>query len=404
MVTQLTKGWIPQPNTRDTIDIVWNCASTIFVCVWVMLHLNIPAQNDTEWTRFLRKLKWFVLALLAPELLMLFAGGQWASAKRSVNDMKDIGLQSWTMVHAFYADSGGFILATPDFVPFPVTARQLQYLIKRTYVTIPTITRDEIWDKSKADSFAKVVASLQSAWFVVQIVARAFQKLPVTLFELSTIALMTCTAATLFFWFCKPLSVETPTILRTPVKIAQILAEANTKKAEKPYSYTPLDFADELDYTSTQMPFNHLWGIKDRPLPRIPNDRDSLLHNWRIVLIVTIPTAAFGTFQLIAWNFMFPTRAEQMLWRYTCLGNGFVLGVGCALEAGAIIALKYTLAGLHTFNDYKLRWPYALLFFIPGLMYFCARTIVIVEVIITLRALPQGCFATVDWTNFLPHI
>ena len=402
--SQLVSGWVSQPNTRGTMDIIWSCASTIFICVWVMLHLNIPAEKDGEVTRFLRKLKWFVLALLAPELLMLFAGGQWASAKRSVTDMREIGIQSWTLVHAFYTDSGGFMLATPDSEQFPVTAQQLCYLIKKGYISAPAITRDEIWDKSKADSFAKVIAGLQSAWFVVQIVARGAQKLPVTLLELSTIALMTCTATTLFFWFRKPLNVETPTVLHIPTTISQMLTDANMETAKTTYLYTPLDFADPLDYSSRQMPFGHLWGEQKRPLQRIPNDRDSRLHNWKIVLIITIPTAAFGTFQLIAWNFVFPTRAEQMIWRYTCVSNGIVLGIGCALEAGAIVASKFTVAGLHTFHDYKLRWPYALLFFIPGLLYFCARLIVIVEVIITLRSLPQGCFATVDWTGFIPHI
>lgn len=172
----------------------------------------------------------------------------------------------------------------------------------------------------------------------------------------------------------------------------------------KHWENTPLDFAEPLAYTSKKMPLSHLWGVQDRPLSRVPNDRDSRLHNWKVVLIITIPTAAFGTFQLIAWNFIFPTRAEQMLWRYTCLGNGVVLGVGCVLEAAAIIASGYTVAGLDTFNGYKLQWPRNLLFFIPGSMYFCARAVVITEVVISLRALPAGCFDTVAWTSFFPNI
>lgn len=397
------EGWVPQPNARGTMDIVYSCASTIFVCVWVMLHLNVPAKHDSAWTRLLRKLRWFVLALLAPELLMLFAGGQWASAKRSVDDMKALGIEGWTSVHAFYADSGGFLLHAPDSKPFPVTARQIHYLVKHRYAQIPEITQEEIWDKSKADPFAKAVAALQSAWFVLQVIARGVEALPVTLLELSTIAIMTCTGATLFFWFHKPLDAGTPTSLKSELSVADILVEAGNA-ARKPYRYTPLDFAEPLAYTSSELPMSHLWGVQERPLPRIPNDRDSLLHNWKVVLIISVPTAAFGTFQLIAWNFVFPTRTEQLLWRYTCLGNGIILGLGCALEAGAIIASKYTVAGLHTFKDYKLRWPYKLLFFIPGILYFCARTIVILEVIISLRALPSGCFVKVGWTSFLPHI
>ena len=397
------RGWVPQPNTRGTLDIIWSCASTIFVCVWVMLHLNVPARKDGEITRFIRKLKWFTLAMLAPELVMLFAGGQWASARRSIDEMKDIGVEGWSCVHAFYADSGGLVVQLRCGAMFPVTAKQTAYLVKRGIIGIPTITKDEIWDKSKADLFAKVIAALQSAWFVVQIIARAMSRLPVTLLELSTITLMCCTAMTLFFWFHKPLNIETPTMIKCDTTVREILASAD-ETAKIPWHETPLDFVESLDYTSSKMPFSAWWGEQERPLPRIPNDRDSLLHSWKIVLAISVPTAAFGTFQLIPWNFAFPTRIEQMIWRYTTLGNGVVLGVGCALEAAAIVASNYTIAGLHTYRDYKLRRPWNLFFFIPGAMYFGARIVVIVEVIIGLRALSPGCFDTVQWTSIFPHV
>lgn len=103
-------GWVSQPDTRGTTDVLWAYSSTIFICVWVMLHLNVPSEKDSELTIFIRKLKWFVLAMLAPELLMLFAGGQWASAKRSFSEMHTLGAESWSMVHASYADSGGLVL------------------------------------------------------------------------------------------------------------------------------------------------------------------------------------------------------------------------------------------------------------------------------------------------------
>lgn len=148
---------------------------------------------------------------------------------------------------------------------------------------------------------------------------------------------MTCTGATLFFWFYKPLNVETTTKLSCEASIAQVLVEAGDD-AKEPYQNTPLDFAEPLAYTSTQMPFSNLGGVKERPMSRIPNDRDSQLHSFWMVLTIAIPTAAFGTFQLIAWNFSFPSYTDKMLWRYVCLGNGIVLGIGCALEAYAIIA------------------------------------------------------------------
>lgn len=196
-----------------------------------------------------------------------------------------------------------------------------------------------------------------------------------------------------------------PYEVRCNTAVTTILIQANQECAiNATHSDTPLDFADPLQYTSEYFPLNHLWGEQRRPLPRIPNDRDSLLHSWKVVLVVAIPTAAFGLLQLAAWNFTFPTRQEQMLWRYTCVSNGIVLGIGCALEAGAILSSGYTKSGLHTFNDYKTRWSWNIAFIVPGAMYVSASLIVIIETIISLRALPPSCFTTVQWTTFIPHL
>ena len=396
-------GWQSSPNQRGTIDIIWTCASTLLVAVWVMMHLNLPSRNESLLKVSLRKAKWLVLALLAPELVMLFASGQWASAKRSVSDMKTSGVREWTMVHAFYADSGGFVLQTTDSPGFPVTAKQMHWLVAGDHLKMPEITKEEIWDKSKADFFAKAVACLQVGWFVVQIIVRAAAGLPMTLLELSTLALLTCSGATFFFWFFKPLDVSTPTVLKIEKSLADILSKEAATTTQS-WKDTPLDFIEPLAYTSGQLPFSKLWTISERPLPRIPNDRDSWLHDLRTVIVVAIPTAAFGSFHLIGWNFAFPTRIEQQLWRWSCLGGGIVLGIGCTAEAASIIWNGYSTTGLTNLGGYKLKWPTNIMFFVPGFLYVTGRLIVIVEVVITLRALPAGCFQTPDWTQVFPHV
>lgn len=69
---------------------------------------------------------------------MLFASGQRASAKRSVAEMQELGCSNWTMVHAYYADSVGFLLHPEDAVSFPVTAKQIYYFTQTT----PTNAKD----------------------------------------------------------------------------------------------------------------------------------------------------------------------------------------------------------------------------------------------------------------------
>ena len=47
------EGWVSSPDNRGTVDILWSCASTIFVCTWVMLHLNVPSRKDSHLKRFI---------------------------------------------------------------------------------------------------------------------------------------------------------------------------------------------------------------------------------------------------------------------------------------------------------------------------------------------------------------
>lgn len=312
-------------------------------------------------------------------------------------DMRNSGYDGRTMVYAFYADSRGFVLEAPDYVAFPTTAKQLHFLVIKGFLPMPGITKNEIWDKSKADLFFKGIASFQAAWLVTQVNARGVQHLPVTLLELSTVALIICSRATFFFWFWKPLDVNTPTKLKLEATIAEVLIKAG-EKAGTPYEDTPLDFIEPRTYTSSQLPLGQFWGEQKRPLPRLPNDRGS------IIISLAIPTSAFSLLHLIGWNFNFPTTEEQLLWRWTCISMVVVLGIGCFDEAGSIILEGYTTTGLTNLVRYKLRWPTNLLFLIPGFLYMSSRLIVIIEVIISLRLLPAGCFEVVQWSELLPHL
>ena len=396
-------GWVSQPNQRGTIDIIWSCVATLGICVWAMLHLNVPSQADSQVTLFLRRVRWMTLAILAPELVMLFASGQWASARRSVAEMGETGSSDWTIVHAFYADSGGFLLHSKDTESFPITAKQIYYLVQKGHISLPKITKKAIWDKSKADRLTKTIAGSQAIWLVCQVVARGIQHLPVTLLELSTVALIACIAATSFFWFHKPLGVETPTDLYLETSIAHVL-QVEGRGAKSPWHETPLDFIEPQLYASGQFPFHQYWGVQQRPLPRIPNDRDPRLHNLAMILFITVPTAAFSVLHLIAWDFEFPTEIELLLWRWTCVSMTIILGAYCVTEAVSIVAEGYTTTGLTTLGGYKLRWPTNILFLVPGCLYMCARIAVIIEILINLRRLPAGCFDTVRWTELFPHL
>ena len=77
-------------------------------------------------------------------------------------------------------------------------------------IVFPTVTVEEIEDRSKADTFSKTIALGQSLWFVGQCLARRAQHLDLTLVELLTLSLAVLNGVMYFLWWHKPLDVRCP--------------------------------------------------------------------------------------------------------------------------------------------------------------------------------------------------
>ncbi|MCJ1360312.1 MAG: hypothetical protein MMC33_010317 [Icmadophila ericetorum] len=398
-------GWVSQGNGRGTLDIIFSCGSALFICLWLMLHLNVPALEDGWWQVCWRKARWLALGLLTPEVLLLLAVGQWTSAKRSFRDMRALGHEQWSMTHAFYADSGGFVVKLLDNVSFPVTAKQLCYLIEEGYLKEPPqISKEEIDDKSKADVFAKTIAALQLGWLVLQLTARAIQHLPITPLELSTVAVVACTASTYFFWLRKPPDVELPTMLEIDITTADTLLRAGDA-VRTPWVHTPLDFVDGeahiilITFVSKE---RTLPSSERRPMTRIHNDRNPRFDSFYQRALLAFVVATFSTIHFAEWNFSFPSRAEQIIWRTCCIVAEVSLGL-----QGVHETMQYLFDPEYQQRPYLQRrktvWPENLLFLILSGLYFLARVVLLGSVILSMRSLPNAAFATVNWTAFVPH-
>src|SRR5277367_1176358 len=123
----LRVGWTQSPNRRGTINLLWSCLFTVFLCTWTVLCLNVPARDDGFWVQIRRKARWSLIAVFGPEFLVSFAIGQWTSARRSVAAFRELDHPEWTIRHAYYSDMGGFILQTKDFKAFPVNSVQMHW-------------------------------------------------------------------------------------------------------------------------------------------------------------------------------------------------------------------------------------------------------------------------------------
>ena len=110
---------------------------------------------------------------------------------------------------------GGFTLVDPEQKRAAPNEQQpivltLDYFKAHPDIEIPKITAADIEDRSKGDALSKIIAILQTTWFIVQCIARGQQKLALTELELVTLALASLNAMTYAIWWYKPLGVQEP--------------------------------------------------------------------------------------------------------------------------------------------------------------------------------------------------
>ncbi|KAI1078668.1 hypothetical protein F5B20DRAFT_546863 [Whalleya microplaca] len=416
-------GWVESPNARGTMDIIWSCVVVLITAIWTVIHLNLPSKADSLTQITLRRIRWGVLSIFAPDLLTLIAASQWDNAKRSVRQMKELtGSERWTLVHAFYANSGGFHLQPVEGPSFPINADSILFLVSHGYVEMPQVTREEIWDKSKADVFAKAFALLQTGWIIIQSIARAAAGLSLSPLELFTLAFVVSTASSYFFWWYKPQHVETPMVLYSEFPVSKILADVGLP-SDMPFVSTPLEFIEKSNQTWERRKMfenfdlerqDQVVGTDRVPLQRIPDD--AILPSQLplpLLAALIIPSMIHSCIHLMGWNLPYPTKTEQLLWRISAV---MLAGMSCIS-----VGMVRVLAVLGYKGKYNLVWIWinvrrqssenriCLDFWdtILALSTFClviARCFIITEVVISLRHLPADVFLTVNWTNFIPHI
>ncbi|KAF2029125.1 hypothetical protein EK21DRAFT_101345 [Setomelanomma holmii] len=381
------RAWVEQPNYRGTFDILWMSLVTIGISTYTMLCLNLPAPKDTYIRLVGRRILWMLLGIIGPEFVLTYAAGQWSRAKWSVDAFRE-SHPEWHMRHAFFADMGGFVLHTDDGVIFPLNAIQLHWLVRHKYVELPRIMKREVWDKSKQDTFTKVITAFQVGYLIIQCSARAAQKLTITALELNALAIVT---------------------------VSDMIGNLE-------WDLTPLDHVD----------LNGPWVFmipNERPIQRIPNDRFPMNPYGVQEYLLCFATLLFTGIHVAGWNFDFPTKTEQLLWRISSL---LLFGITVAFWVFETIA-SWTRLGrwktiyLHIVNreglathrknmtriqtlqpkrkmtELPLPWEFATI--TPmAILYGVARLYLIAEAFAELRNINASAYVNVEWTNFIPHV
>ncbi|KAF8957007.1 hypothetical protein BDZ97DRAFT_1670563 [Flammula alnicola] len=421
-------------HSRTGWDISWSCIATIFACTWSAVHPNIPGPRDSGWTCFKRRIVMMFYAMVAPELMAMWAMRQYSGARKITRDYNEhiAKVPPWTITHGFFVQMGGFLLCKGGRPIRTLDYEGLKKLITDKAIEIPTITEAEITDRSKGDFISKGIVVLQTTWFVIQCITRWSEKLPLTELEVVTLAFAVLNAITYGLWWNKPQNVGVAVCLEEKKVGTDGDGDADTVGLETEATIPPKvgwlrrklkeDFEDEdigggesltswLSFLLVVVPWR-LVGSVVRPVTKMADDHkmpDGALrvpmfyaqefNDVRIVEMSALLVIAilFGSMHLIAWPFTFPSRTEQLLWRISAL---------VITAEPAWLALAFPLERFVE-SDHRfmwVRWPVYIPLLLGLPLYVIARIFLLTEAFLSLRAQPAAAYKSIEWTSVIPHL
>ncbi|PNS15979.1 hypothetical protein CAC42_4380 [Sphaceloma murrayae] len=326
------RGWAQQPTSRGSIDIIWTCGFTLFLCSWSTLCLQIPGRDDPALEVWWRKLWLTVTSLIAPEISFCAAFNQFIWARRCVQEFYASGFSEWTLTHAYYADQGGFLLHTPDYPPVPLDGLQLHYLVVKGYVPMPKISRKIIMDRNKVDGVLRLITQWQTLWFLGNMIVRVVDDLHITSLELRTVAFITCSASSALFWWHKPADVTYAEVIHCDTPMHVIVGDAENVRKDGFYRYSPLEFISYEEWAWSKIWHHWINILRRMGLNLISKTPINRRHNTNLYATTTtelmfmfVVGAAYISIFFLFWHHDFPTRIELWLWRFAAVDTVVLL-------------------------------------------------------------------------------
>ena len=80
--------YIYTKDYRSVWSIIWSCVSVVFACTWTAVHPNVYGYRSTQWQRIKTRTVLFLLALLLPEVPLLWSIKQWRGAREITKRMR----------------------------------------------------------------------------------------------------------------------------------------------------------------------------------------------------------------------------------------------------------------------------------------------------------------------------
>ena len=271
-----------------------------------------------------------------------------------------------------------------------LTARDLYKLREVNIIEkLPTISLNDIEDKSKGDFIVKGTTLIQVLSLLIQVIVRAIKRLPISQLEIAVLAFSMCASVTYLFYWWKPQNITTPTYFTTDGNHPKLF-DKSTFPPRSSWFQSTFEFWDPkstLDLISCPIP---------NDIEYQENFEFISHHQWTFIDDGVIVTGTiFGALHCLAWNFQFPSRTEGLLWR--------IAGVGSAatpLAYTLVFNVHYSLKG-----TYRLRPLVGILFVLTivlPLFYVLARLYLMVEAFRSLLYLPPEAFIT-TWSAQIPQ-
>ena len=279
---------------------------------------------------------------------------------------------------------------------YPLHPLLVENLVDDDIYTFTMPTEAEIKDRGKSDWLAKSVVLLQTSWFVIQCIARGIKHLPVTHLEIVTLAYAAMNFVIYVFWWNKPLNIN------RPVRVFRKLGESEPSETQSQSSSEAWKWTWEAIKKGLETIFIFIAGGQDEGVDLSREDRvprfwanftnEDIVISDLIMLGVGI---CFGAIHCIAWSFPFPTHAELLIWRISCV----------AITAVPVyIPLMYSL-GIWWESIVETIGDIAYFLIFPAfILYIIARVFTLVLAFTSLRDLPPGAYETVLWTTSIPHV
>ncbi|KAE9380856.1 hypothetical protein N431DRAFT_540373 [Stipitochalara longipes BDJ] len=336
---------------------------------------NVKYALKNFWT----SATWMIITILAPEVLISLNTGQLTSAMNIVHRLKALADEDgvpWSLTHSLFANMGGFVVR--EFVPerthssshfhckvekeetepkyrnhsetsinavspartkvpsskeaadeeleaqprqepksLVVLAHDILVLREKGIIRLPYITRDEIMDKGKSDSFARVIAISQTLWLIVQMIVRSSRHLEVSQLEVGTAAFASCAITIYALNWHKPKGVGVPWTIWSfssflPKDISKVLENQPPSN-----EYIFLHLFNRKSTRGSSIPNHHRHGEQHRRKLWIDNESAESTG-------LILSSAIFGAIHFAALKSTFPSHVEKISW---CVASAVCTGI-----------------------------------------------------------------------------